>query len=76
MPVTAAQARLKAMFPESYTKAVAEFGWRQYRDGKWGGLQERLPQRVVVLVHGIDEPGKLWMNMAPARARYAVCEFR
>jgi pimeloyl-ACP methyl ester carboxylesterase len=78
VPVTAAQARLKEMFPETYTKAVAEFGWRQYQDGKRGGLQERLPQRVVVLVHGIDEPGKLWMNMAPAvvQAGYAVCEFR
>lgn len=78
VPVTAAQARLKKMFPETYTKALAEFGWHQYRDGGWGGLQEQLPKRVVVLVHGIDEPGKLWMNMAPAvaQAGYAVCEFR
>jgi len=38
VPVTAAQARLKEMFPETYTKAVAEFGWHQYRDGRWGGL--------------------------------------
>jgi hypothetical protein len=78
VPATATQARLKEMFPETYTKAVAEYGWRQYRDGKWGVLQERLPRRMVVLVHGIDEPGKLWMNMAPAvtQAGYVVCEFR
>lgn len=77
-PVTAAQQQLKAMFPEAYTQAAAEFGWRQYRDGKWGALPERLPKRVVVLVHGVDEPGKLWINLAPAvvRAGYAACEFR
>jgi len=32
----------------------------------------------VVLVHGLDEPGKLWMNVAPAvtKAGYTTCEFR
>ncbi|MCX6866296.1 MAG: hypothetical protein NTV46_08800, partial [Verrucomicrobia bacterium] len=64
VPVTETQARLKAMFPETYNKAAAEFGWHQYQEGKLGGLHERLQKRVVVLVHGIDEPGKLWMNMA------------
>ena len=77
-PVTATQRRLQEMFPESYAKAAAEFGWRQFRDGKWGALPERLPERAVVLVHGLDEPGKLWMNIGPAvaQAGYAACEFR
>lgn len=76
--VTPAQLQLKTMFPESYAKAAAEFGWRQHRDGQLQGLPETLPKRVVVLVHGLDEPGKLWMNMAPAvtNAGYTACEFR
>ena len=77
-PVSATQKRLQQMFPESYAQAAAEFGWRQFQAGKWGALPERLPERAVVLVHGLDEPGKLWMNIAPAvdQAGYAACEFR
>ncbi len=76
--VTPAQLQLKTMFPNSYAKAAAEFGWRQHRDGQSQGLPDKLPKRVVVLVHGLDEPGKLWMNVAPAvtNAGYATCEFR
>ncbi len=77
-PVSATQKRLKQLFPESYAKAAAEFGWRHYGDGEWRALPEQLPERVVVLVHGLDEPGKLWMNIGPAvaGAGYTVCEFR
>ena len=77
-PVSATQKRLQKMFPESYAQAATEFGWRQFQEGKWGALPERLPERAVVLVHGLDEPGKLWMNIGPAvdKAGYAACEFR
>ena len=56
-PVSATQKRLKQLFPESYAKAAAEFGWRHYGDGEWRALPEQLPERVVVLVLGLDEPG-------------------
>jgi pimeloyl-ACP methyl ester carboxylesterase len=34
----------------------------------------KLPERVVLLVHGLDEPGSVWAEMAPALQRegYAV----
>ncbi|MCP4689979.1 MAG: hypothetical protein GY859_18145 [Desulfobacterales bacterium] len=25
--------------------------------------------KTVVLIHGLDDPGKVWMNLAPARPR-------
>jgi len=31
-----------------------------------GDADERLPERVVVLVHGLDEPGSIWRDAAPA----------
>jgi pimeloyl-ACP methyl ester carboxylesterase len=42
----------------------------------WVALEPgtRLPARVVLLVHGLDEPGSVWAEMAPALQRegYAV----
>ncbi len=77
-PVTTTQKRLKRLFPETYAKAAAEFGWRQFAGGKWGVLPEQMPERAVVLVHGVDDPGKVWMNLGPAVAKtgYTACEFR
>ncbi len=45
----------------------------------WGGLAEAetVPTRCVVLIHGLDEPGDIWDDLAPALARagYAVVRF-
>ena len=37
-------------------------------DGAWRSLEpgERLPPRAVLLVHGLDEPGSVWDQLAPA----------
>lgn len=37
----------------------------------------KLPERVVVLVHGLDEPGAVWDDLAPALLEkgYAVAKF-
>lgn len=45
--------------------------WRAPRDG------ERLDDRVVLLVHGLDEPGDIWDDLAPALADagHAVVRF-
>ncbi len=77
-PVTPTQVTLQKHFPEWYAAATAEFGWRLFLDGKWAALPAVLPPRVIVLVHGLDEPGKLWRSLAPALAAkgYTVCEFR
>ncbi len=36
--------------------------WRRLAPG------ERLPERIVLLVHGLDEPGSIWDDLAPALA--------
>lgn len=42
------------------------FGVRCYADGSWQPLPAALPERLVLLVHGLDEPGELWRDLAPA----------
>ncbi|GAB4385748.1 MAG: hypothetical protein Kow0022_12810 [Phycisphaerales bacterium] len=46
---------------------------------KWKPLSrvEQPPPRVVLLVHGLDEPGDIWSELAPAlvRAGHAVARF-
>ncbi|HZW08978.1 MAG TPA: alpha/beta fold hydrolase [Phycisphaerales bacterium] len=41
------------------------------------GASERPPARLVVLVHGLDEPGDIWCDLAPAlvRAGHEVARF-
>jgi len=33
------------------------------------GPQQRLPDRLALLVHGLDEPGSIWDDLAPALAK-------
>jgi pimeloyl-ACP methyl ester carboxylesterase len=35
----------------------------------WAPLPERTPESLVLLVHGMDEPGGIWDDLAPALAR-------
>ncbi len=35
------------------------------RDG-WSAIPEQPPTRIVLLVHGLDEPGSIWKQLAPA----------
>jgi pimeloyl-ACP methyl ester carboxylesterase len=46
-------------------------------DLTWVTLDGLLPQRVVVLIHGLDEPGRVWDDLAPAlhRAGLTVVRF-
>lgn len=36
--------------------------------GVWVDLDERIGERAVLLVHGLDEPGGIWDQLAPALA--------
>jgi pimeloyl-ACP methyl ester carboxylesterase len=58
--------KVRTVFPEQAAQVAASFGIRQYEasDGLPDKHQERA--RHVVLVHGLDDPGKVWMNLAPA----------
>lgn len=46
--------------------AEERFGVRLFADHAWSPLPEKLPERLVLLVHGLDEPGNLWQDLAPA----------
>lgn len=55
------------------TSSGAErFGIRIFSGDAWHPLPDRLPERLVVLVHGLDEPGDLWVDLAPALAEVEV----
>ncbi len=57
---------VKQTFPEqseNYSKTIGLFPYA----GKQAGLKEdKKRQSAVVLVHGLDDPGKVWQNLAPA----------
>lgn len=59
---------LREHFPSLYAESLARHGWRCSREGTWAPLPDVLPQHCVLLVHGLDEPGKLWVNLVPALA--------
>ena len=68
------RAWLKKTFPESAARANAKFGLFEYP-----GEVTCSPQRSwVFLLHGLDEPGDLWANLAPVLADegFRVFEFR
>ena len=52
-------------FPEQSAEFLQTFGLFPFvadRDSSSEGIQN---QRAVVLVHGLDDPGKVWQNLAP-----------
>ena len=57
----------------------SEDDWRVLdgRDGAGDGLGDGLGEHVVLLVHGLDEPGGIWDDLAPAlsKAGFAVVRF-
>lgn len=70
---------LRERAPELYARSLIDYGWVCTAPGtETGPLPAELPHNVVVLVHGLDEPGKLWMNLAPelTHCGYTACEFR
>lgn len=53
-------------------------GLRWLTDGQWSAqTPEPAPARIVLLVHGLDEPGGIWDQLAPALADagHAVARF-
>jgi pimeloyl-ACP methyl ester carboxylesterase len=60
---------VKETFPEqaaqfSQTVGLFPFNDNSHIANSTGGLS-----RSVILVHGLDDPGKVWMNLAPALAK-------
>ena len=57
---------LRKKCPTLYARSWEGYGWQLHQKGQWVSLPATLPARCVILVHGLDEPGKVWMNLAPA----------
>lgn len=64
---------VRQLFPEQARAAAAGYGLKAFRTPGAGA-----GRRPVVLVHGLDDPGKVWMNLAPALddAGYGVWQMR
>ena len=60
--------KLVERFPEEAARAAAHFGLHPYRPADLPAPSCAAHGRAVVLVHGLDDPGKVWMNLAPALA--------
>lgn len=48
------------------SRVSAWHGLRVLQDDSWTRPGPRLPAHVVLLVHGLDEPGSIWDQLAPA----------
>jgi pimeloyl-ACP methyl ester carboxylesterase len=55
--------KIQDTFPEQTRQVSARYGLKPYGEDIGVG---RKSNRPVILIHGLDEPGKVWMNLAPA----------
>ncbi|MCP4693831.1 MAG: alpha/beta hydrolase [Desulfobacterales bacterium] len=51
-------------FPDEAAEVAELYGLR--RVGADDARAPGAPDKTVVLIHGLDDPGKVWMNLAPA----------
>ena len=59
---------IEKMFPEEAAKALSRHGLFVHQtDGtRADPASVTLPESVIVLIHGLDEPGRLWHALVPA----------
>ncbi len=65
------------LFPEAAAAAAARYGVWVHRPGQSDSVavtdfQPMDHDSVVVLVHGLDDPGRVWMNLRPALLDHGV----
>ena len=76
---SAMQLLVRRRFPELATQAETTYGIRVRADDGTRVIPNSATVKleVVVLVHGLDDPGKVWRVLAPAlmRESFTVCEF-
>ena len=57
---------VKEKFPEQTARFYENFGLFAYStDGEKSG-EANADRKSIVLIHGLDDPGKIWQNLAPA----------
>ena len=60
---------IKEMFPEKAAQFSRSFGLFLFKHDREFTLEQVLSRKTVILIHGLDDPGKVWMNLAPELAR-------
>ena len=69
---------IELWFPEQAAMAIAHFGLYVVTDDEQRVplAEAEVPESVVVLVHGMDDMGRMWDTLIPAlhEAEYSVCE--
>lgn len=59
---------VKEMFPEKAAEYSQSFGLFLFEADQDLPREKLLVRKTVVLIHGLDDPGKVWMNLAPVLA--------
>ena len=57
---------VKRYFPTQTAKIQASYSLKAFPDTLTGERPTQNLASVAILVHGLDDPGKVWMNLAPA----------
>ena len=52
-------------FPDQAARVIESFGLFPYTGSAAEGTSMAPSSAAVVLIHGLDDPGKVWMNLAP-----------
>lgn len=60
---------VKEKFPEQTAKFSQAFGLFFFEGDREAPTQIDLERKSVVLVHGLDDPGQIWQNLAPELAK-------
>jgi pimeloyl-ACP methyl ester carboxylesterase len=60
---------VKEMFPEKAAEFSQIFGLFLFEADSVLPHEQILKKKTIVLIHGLDDPGKVWMNLAPELAR-------
>lgn len=56
---------VKGIFPEKAAKFSQGFGLFLFKADRVLPRKQFLEKKTIVLIHGLDDPGKVWMNLAP-----------
>ena len=60
---------VKEMFPEKAAEFSQTFGLFLFEKDREFPPEKLLARKTVVLIHGLDDPGKVWQNLAPVLAK-------
>jgi pimeloyl-ACP methyl ester carboxylesterase len=60
---------VKEMFPEHAAEFSQTFGLFLFEADRELPREKLLARKTVVLIHGLDDPGMVWMNLAPELAK-------